>query len=65
MIAVWEHWALCDARRVSITIPAVLVGNVTQAWGDDGERWLGRLPALLDGVARDWGLPPVSRSSVA
>jgi streptomycin 6-kinase len=39
-----------------IEVPPVVVQNVSAAFGDDGRRWLRELPALLDEVARDWGL---------
>lgn len=36
--------------------PAAFTRNVTGNWGDDGRRWLAGLPALIEEVARDWGL---------
>jgi streptomycin 6-kinase len=36
--------------------PAAFTRNVTGNWGEDGRRWLGGLPALIEDVARDWGL---------
>jgi len=36
--------------------PAAFVRNVTGNWGDDGRRWLAQLPALVEDVAREWGL---------
>jgi streptomycin 6-kinase len=41
---------------VSITIPPALKQNVVENWADEGARWLARLPALIDEVARDWDL---------
>ncbi|GAA3839900.1 streptomycin 6-kinase [Sphaerisporangium flaviroseum] len=37
-------------------IPRELAGNVVTVWGDDGARWLEKLPSILDTVARDWDL---------
>jgi streptomycin 6-kinase len=48
--------AVCDARRVALTVPPALARNVTENWGDQGRDWLQRLPALIDDVARDWRL---------
>ncbi|MGW4943198.1 aminoglycoside phosphotransferase family protein [Actinoplanes sp. NPDC004185] len=36
--------------------PGAFVRNVTGNWGDDGRRWLARLPVLVEDVAREWGL---------
>lgn len=33
-----------------------LARNVVGAWGDDGARWLERLPSVVSEVARDWRL---------
>jgi streptomycin 6-kinase len=41
---------------MSITIPPGLVRNVVDNWADDGKRWLAGLPALIDEIAREWGL---------
>ncbi len=41
---------------MSIAIPPALARNVVETWADEGVRWLARLPALLDEVARDWSL---------
>jgi streptomycin 6-kinase len=32
-----------------------LARNVERVWGDDGIRWLARLPSIVDELARDWG----------
>lgn len=37
-------------------IPTVLARNATQAWGEQGERWLATLPATIAAVARQWDL---------
>ncbi|MFI7540374.1 aminoglycoside phosphotransferase family protein [Actinoplanes sp. NPDC049599] len=36
--------------------PADFTRTVTGNWGADGQRWLARLPGLINAVARDWGL---------
>ena len=36
--------------------PEAFTRNVLRAWGEDGRRWLVRLPGLIDEVARDWEL---------
>src|SRR4051794_40878673 len=43
----------CDTGRM---FPAAFTRNVVGNWGEDGRRWLERLPRLIDDVARDWGL---------
>jgi streptomycin 6-kinase len=47
---------VCEAARVSITIPPVLARHVASVWGAEGVQWLSRLPGLLEDVARDWDL---------
>ena len=37
-------------------IPPELARNVEEAWADAGTDWLASLPALIQQVARDWGL---------
>ncbi|MUN36238.1 aminoglycoside phosphotransferase family protein [Actinomadura litoris] len=37
-------------------LPSVLVENAVEVWGDDGRRWLKRLPGLLAEIAREWRL---------
>jgi streptomycin 6-kinase len=37
-------------------VPEALRRNAVETWGAVGERWLDRLPALVDGVAREWEL---------
>ena len=39
-----------------IAIPPVFRRNVVGNWGDDGQRWLGELPALVAAITRDWDL---------
>lgn len=41
-------------------IPTALAHNAVAAWGSDGQRFLDELPALLDSVARDWGLTEIT-----
>lgn len=41
-----------------MTVPAALARNVVENWGDAGRDWLGRLPALIGDVTRDWRLTP-------
>lgn len=41
---------------VRVTGMDTLARNVSRAFGEDGRRWLARLPVLRDEVARDWGL---------
>jgi streptomycin 6-kinase len=41
---------------MSITIPPELIRNVVGNWAGDGQRWLARLPAMIDEIARDWRL---------
>jgi streptomycin 6-kinase len=36
--------------------PAAFTRNVVGNWGEDGRRWLERLPALVEDVAAEWGL---------
>jgi streptomycin 6-kinase len=36
--------------------PAAFTRNVVGNWGDDGRRWLERLPVLVEDVAAEWGL---------
>jgi streptomycin 6-kinase len=36
--------------------PAAFTRNVVGNWGEDGRRWLERLPALVEDVAVEWGL---------
>jgi streptomycin 6-kinase len=39
-----------------LAVPERLRRNAVDTWGAVGERWLDRLPALVDGVAREWDL---------
>jgi len=39
-----------------VEVTEALARNVGEVWGDDGRRWLGRLPAMVDAVAREWSL---------
>jgi streptomycin 6-kinase len=39
-----------------VAVPEELRRNAVETWGPLGERWLDRLPALVDGAARQWDL---------
>ncbi len=39
-----------------IEVPELLARNVELVWGEDGRRWLGRLPAAVDEIAARWSL---------